>query len=142
MSVKQGDTIKVDYTGTLEDGTVFDSSQKRGEPLEFQVGSGQLIKGFDEAVIGMKEGEEKTITLAPADAYGERNDQLKQTLPRETIPADMDPKPGMMVAVQAPDGRQMPAQVITADDKEVVIDLNHPLAGKKLNFQIKLVGTN
>jgi FKBP-type peptidyl-prolyl cis-trans isomerase 2 len=139
MTIKKGDKIKVEYTGTLEDGTVFDSSEKQGKPLEFEVGAGQLIKGFDEAVVGMKKGEEKEITLEPKDAYGDPNPQLVKKVPREQLPKEPEPKPGMMLALATPDGKQFPAMIKEVDEKEVSIDLNHPLAGKKLKFKIKIV---
>lgn len=139
MAVKKGDKIKVEYTGSLEDGTVFDSSEKHGQPLEFEVGAGQLIKGFDEGVIGMEKGEEKEIKIEPAQAYGERNEQLMQKVPKDKIPTDKELKPGMMLMLKAPDGRQMPAAIAEVTDTEVTIDMNHPLAGKTLNFKIKVV---
>lgn len=142
MAVKKGDKIRVDYTGTLEDGSVFDSSEKHGRPLEFEVGAGQLIKGFDEAVIGMKKGEEKEIKLQPAEAYGERNDKLVQEVPRNKLPKDQVPKEGMMLALSTPNGKHLPAMITSVTDEAVKIDLNHPLAGKVLKFMIKVVETN
>lgn len=139
MPVKKGDKIKVDYTGTFEDGTVFDSSEKHGQPLEFEVGGGQLVKGFDETVVGMEKGEEKEVTLKPEDAYGQPNPQLVQKAPREQFPKDQEIKPGMMIGVGLPDGRQIPALIKDVNDKEVTLDLNHPLAGKTLKFKIKVV---
>lgn len=137
MSVKKGDKIKIDYTGTLEDGTVFDSSEKHGQPLEFEVGSGQIIKGFDEAVIGMKKGDEKDIKLQPADAYGELNDELIKKVPKEQLPPEA--KKGSVLMMGLPNGAQLPVKIVDMDDKEGTLDLNHPLAGKVLNFKIKLV---
>ena len=142
MTVKKGDKIKVEYTGTLEDGTVFDSSEKHGQPLEFEVGSGQLIKGFDEAIIGMKKGEEKKITLPPSEAYGERNEQLIQKIPRENLPPEQEPQKGMMLMVGLPTGQQIPATITEVTDKEVIIDINPPLAGKTLKFKIKVIEAN
>lgn len=139
MTVKKGDKIRVDYTGTFDDGTVFDSSGKAGKPLEFVMGGGMLIKGFDEAVVGMKEGEEKEIKLKPEEAYGMPNPQLVQKIPRSQLPQDKEPKAGMILMVGLPTGQQMPATIKAADDKEVTLDMNHPLAGKTLNFKIKLV---
>jgi len=138
MPVKKGDKIKVDYTGTLEDGTVFDTSEGK-HPLEFEVGEGKLIKGFDEAVIGMEKDEEKEVTLKPEEAYGPHNPESIKKIPRANLPADQDPQPGMMLMLKTPDGRQFPAKIVEADDKEVTIDLNHPLAGKTLKFKIKVV---
>jgi len=137
MGVKKGDKIKVEYTGTLSDGTVFDSSEKHGKPLEFEVGVGKMIKGFDEAVIGMEDGEEKEFTLKPSESYGDHNSDLLKKLPKDKIPEEA--KAGMMLAMQMPDGKQIPAKVIEITDNEVTIDLNHPLAGKELTFKIKVV---
>ena len=138
MPIKDGNKIKVEYTGTLEDKTVFDTSVGK-EPLEFVVGSGQLIAGFDTGVLGMEKGEEKEIKLQSADAYGEPNPQLIQKIPREKLPLDQEPVPGMVIAVSFPNGQQMPAKIMDVDDKEITIDLNHPLAGKILNFKIKII---
>ncbi len=139
MPIKKGDKIKVEYEGTLDDGTVFDSTEKHGKPLEFEVGAGQVIKGFDEAVIGMEKGEEKTVKIEPKDAYGEHNPELVKKVPKEVIKSDVEIKPGMFLIMTAPDGRQFPALVKEITDKEIVLDLNHPLAGKTLNFRIKII---
>lgn len=139
MTVKKGDKIKVDYTGTLEDGSVFDSSKNHGQPLEFEVGSGQLIKGFDEGVVGMEVGAEKEIKLAPAEAYGEPREELKKKVPKEQLPPGQEPKVGMAMGVGLPNGQQVPAKIVEVTDKDVTIDLNHPLAGKTLTFKIKVV---
>lgn len=139
MAVKKGDKVKVDYTGTLEDGTVFDSSEKHGEPLEFEVGAGQMIKGFDDAVVGMKSGDEKDITLKPEDAYGDPNPQLVKDIPREQLPKDVELKEGMMLGMTLPNGTQIPAKITEVAGSSVKIDLNHPLSGKVLKFKIKLV---
>ncbi len=139
MPVKKGDKVKVDYTGTLEDGTVFDASEKHGKPLEFEVGTGMVIKGFDEAVVGMEKDEEKEIKLQPAEAYGDLNPELKKKVPREQLPKEQEPKEGMILLMGLPNGQQMPAKIIEVTDKEVTLDLNHPLAGKVLNFKIKVI---
>ena len=139
MPVEKGNKVKVEYTGTFEDGTVFDASEKHGKPLEFEVGAGQVIKGFDEAVVGMEKGEEKEITLQPAEAYGDVNPEMQKEIPRENLPKDQEPKEGMMLALGLPNGQQMPAKIVKVDDKNVTIDLNHPLAGKVLKFKIKVV---
>jgi len=138
-TVKTGDKIKVDYVGTFDDGTVFDSSEKHGQPLEFQAGMGQMIPGFDNAVIVMKIGEEKDIRLQPSEAYGEHNPQLVQKLSREQMPAEEEPEVGMMLAISTPDGNQLTAKITEVTDDEVTIDLNPPMAGKALNFKIKVV---
>jgi len=142
MTIEKGNKIKVEYTGTFEDGEVFDSSEKHGQPLEFEVGSGQMIKGFDEAVVGMNKDEEKEITLKPEEAYGENNPDLKKKVPREQLPKDQDPQVGMILGVSLPNGQQFPAKIVEVNDKEVTIDLNHPLAGKTLKFKIKIVEVN
>ncbi|RLE45883.1 peptidylprolyl isomerase [Candidatus Woesearchaeota archaeon] len=139
MSIKKGDKIKVEYTGTLEDGTVFDSSEKQGKPLEFEVGSGQVIKGFDDAVIGMEKGETKQITLSSDQAYGEHRPELIKKVPRDQLPKGQEPKAGMFLMMRLPDGVQLPAKITEVSDKDVTIDLNHPLAGKSLNFKIRVV---
>ena len=138
-SVEKGDKVKVEYTGKLEDGTVFDSSEKHGAPLEFEVGAGQVISGFDEAIVGMKKDEEKKITLAPEDAYGERNEELIKDIPKESFPQDQEIKPGMVFMMKVPDGRQFPAVISEVKDNAVTVDLNPPLAGKTLVFEIKLL---
>ena len=138
MPVKKGDKIKVEYAGTLEDGTVFDTSEKKG-PLEFEVGAGKLIKGFEEGVIGMEKGEEKEIKLTSSQAYGDSNPQYVKKVPKDQMPKEKEPKVGMMLLLKSPDGRQIPAKITEITDKEVTIDLNHPLAGKNLTFKVKVV---
>lgn len=142
MAVKKGDKIKVEYEGKFEDGTVFDSSKVHGNPLEFVVGSRMVVKGFDDAVIGMNKDGEKEFTLKPAEAYGERRDELQQKVPREKLPAlppGQELKVGMVLMVGTPDGQQMPVNITEVNDKEITIDLNHPLAGKTLIFKIKVL---
>lgn len=140
MPVKKGNKVKVEYEGTLEDGTVFDSTEKHGEPLEFEVGSGQLIPGFDKAVLGMKKGEEKEFRLEPAEAYGEHNPKLMKKIPRSQLPQNEELKAGMTLMLTLPNGMQFTANVTDIDEETVTLDLNHPLAGKVLNFKIKLLG--
>jgi len=136
---KDGDTVKVNYTGTFDDGTVFDSSEKHGNPLEFKLGAHQVIKGFENAVRGMKKGEEKTVKITPEEAYGHPKQELMQKVPREQLPKEQEPKKGMILAVKLPNGYQMPARISDVTDTDITIDLNHPLAGKALNFKIKMV---
>jgi FKBP-type peptidyl-prolyl cis-trans isomerase 2 len=136
--VKKGDKVKVHYTGTFDDGTVFDSSEKHGQPLEFEVGSGQVIKGFDEAIMGMKKGEEKKIVIPAKEAYGEVRQDLLKKVPRQQLPQDQEPKVGMILAVGLPNGMQFPARIVAVTKDDVTIDLNHPLAGKTLHFKLKL----
>ena len=136
--VKQGDTVKVEYMGTFENGTVFDTSEGR-EPLEFIAGIGQMIPGFDNAVIDMKIGQEKEIKLQPSEAYGDYNPELVQEIPKKQVPIEEELKQGMVLAVTLPNGRQVPATITKAANETVTIDLNHPLAGKALNFKLKVV---
>ncbi|MCK5283182.1 MAG: peptidylprolyl isomerase [Nanoarchaeota archaeon] len=138
MSIKKGDKIKVEYTGTLDDGKVFDTSEGK-KPLEFEVGSAQIIKGFDEAVVGMKKGEKKEITVKPEEAYGNPNMELIKKVPREQLPKDTELKPGMVLLLKSHSGHQFPATIIEVTDKEVTIDLNHPLAGKTIHFKLEIV---
>jgi len=144
MVIKKGDKIKVDYTGMLEDGTVFDTSTHgdHSHPLEFEVGSGQLIKGFDDAVIGMKVGEEKEIKLQPDEAYGELRGELVHEVPRDQLPKEPEPKEGMTLVLNAPNGMKFPAKIVEVTKDHVKIDMNHPLAGKVLKFKIKIISIN
>jgi peptidylprolyl isomerase len=142
MAIKKGDKVKVDYEGKLDDGTIFDSSEKHGMPLEFEVGSGQVIKGFDEAVVGMEKGDEKEIKLKPEDAYGTPNDKMVKKIPKEHLPKDKEIKPGMLLVMGTPEGHKIPATIKDVDDKEVTLDLNHPLSGKNLSFKIKILEVN
>lgn len=137
MPIKNGDKVKIDYEGTLNDGTIFDSSEKHGEPLEFEVGAGQIIPGFEDALIGMEKGDEKEITLQPTEAYGDHNPNLVQKIPKDQLPNEV--MEGMMLVVSLPNGVQMPVKVTGVTDEFVTIDLNHPLAGKVLKFKIKIV---
>tara|TARA_Y100000310_G_C20618956_1_gene782214 strand:+ start:966 stop:1409 length:444 start_codon:yes stop_codon:yes gene_type:complete len=142
MKIKKGDKIKADYEGKLDNGEVFDSSTHgdHSHPIEFTVGEGQVIKGFDDAVVGMEKGEEKEFTIKSEGAYGERKEELKQKIPRDKLPQDQDPKEGMVLMIGNPEtGQQFPTKILAVDDKEVTIDMNHPLAGKDLTFKIKIV---
>jgi FKBP-type peptidyl-prolyl cis-trans isomerase 2 len=137
--VQEGDTITVEYEGRLEDGTVFDSSDKHDEPLEFTVGEGKIIKGFDQAVVGMKVGEEKEVIVPPEQAYGQHNPELVRDLPRNVFPEDQEIQQGMVFMMSLPDGRQVPVRIAEVADETVKVDLNSPLAGKTLKFTIKIV---
>lgn len=139
MAVKKGDNVKVEYTGTFENGEVFDSSEKHGKPLEFEVGAGKMIRGFDEAVLGMEKDQEKDIKLKPSEAYGEPDPQLIRKFPREQFPKEHEPKEGMMLMLRAKDGQQIGAFIKEAGEKEITLDMNHPMAGKTINFRIKVV---
>ena len=138
MPIKKGDTVKVEYKGTLNDGTVFDTSEGR-EPLEFKAGAGQVIPGFDKAVVGMEKGDTKKVSIKPAEAYGESNSKLLKKLPRSALPPEVDPKPGVMLGMSAADGSQIPVKVKEVSEEEITLDLNHPLAGETLNFEIKVL---
>lgn len=138
-TVQEGDTITVEYEGRLEDGTIFDSSENHEEPLQFTVGEGKIIKGFDQAVIGMKVGEEKEVTVPPEQAYGQHNPELIRDLPRNVFPEDQEVKPGMVFMMALPDGRQIPVRIANVGEEKVTVDLNSPLAGKTLTFTIKIL---
>jgi peptidylprolyl isomerase len=135
---KTGDTVKIHYTGTLDDDTEFDSSTGR-EPLEFTLGGGQVIAGFDNAVDGMTVGDSKTVTIPPAEAYGDRHDQLVQQVPKSSLPDEMNPEIGMQLQSQGPDGQVMNLVVAEVAEESITVDANHPLAGQALTFAIELV---
>ncbi|MCK4650106.1 peptidylprolyl isomerase [Candidatus Pacearchaeota archaeon] len=137
MKIKTGDRIKVEYSGSFESGEVFDASDRHGQPLEFEVGAGMVVSGFDAAVIGMEVGEEKEVTLKPKEAYGMPDERAIQKVPKDKFPAGA--KEGMMIGVPLPNGQQIPAKITKIDEKEVTIDMNHPMAGKVLVFKIKIV---
>lgn len=137
-AAKQGDTVAIHYTGTLDDGSVFDSSDGR-DPLEFEVGSGQIIPGLDAELPGMNVGEKKSIVIEPDLAYGPVNPEAKQSVPRGDIPDSIPLEVGLPLQVQTPEGQAIPVTVVEISDEEVVLDANHPLAGKTLKFDIELV---
>lgn len=138
MEAQKGNIVKVEYEGRLEDGSVFDSTEKHGgEPLEFILGAGQMIRGFDSAVNGMKVGDEKEVTLQPEDAYGEHNPQYVIEVPKQNFPEEA--KEGMMIGLPMPNGAQAPAVIKKIGEETVTLDLNSPMAGKVLIFKIKLV---
>lgn len=139
QKVENGMFVSVTYTGTLEDGEVFDTSEGR-RPLEFRTGAGQLIKGFEDAVKGMSLNEQKEFTLKPEDAYGLRDENQFHTFPRSELPENMKPKVGDIVAFSGPQGQRVPATLMKMDDESLTFDLNHPLAGKSLTFAIEVVG--
>mgnify|MGYP006295074885 CR=1 FL=1 len=139
MAAEKGNKVKVEYTGTLDSGEVFDSSEKQGQPIDFTVGDGKIIKGFEDAVVGMEEGDEKDIRLEANEAYGDRDENLIQKVPRDKVAHIEGLQEGTVLALQDPQGRQIPATVTEMTDQEVSLDLNPPLAGKALNFKLKLV---
>jgi peptidylprolyl isomerase len=136
--VKNGDTVCVHYKGRLESGDVFDSSEG-GEPLEFKVGTGQVIPGFDEGVRGMSVGESRTVEIESEDAYGPRVEQLINHIAREGMNLEETPEVGMSLMMQLPDGNQIPLTITEVSDTHVTVDANHPLAGERLIFDIELV---
>lgn len=139
MSVAEsGNTVKIHYTGMLEDGSVFDSSEGR-DPLEFTLGSGQVIAGFDDAVAGMKVGEKKNVTIPVDKAYGPRNEELVIAAPREHVPEDINPEIGQRLQMGAPNGEVVLVTVVEVTEEHVKLDANPPLAGKDLTFDIELV---
>jgi len=133
-----GNTVKVHYTGVLDDGTQFDSSFGR-DPLEFTLGEGSVIPGFEEAVLGMAVGESKSVTIPAHEAYGERQEELLHSFPREQIPDEIDLVEGLSLQAQGPDGQIVQFVVAGFDDEMVTLDANHPLAGQTLTFVIELI---
>ena len=138
MTAKSGDKVKVHYKGTLDDGSVFDSSEGRA-PLEFQIGSGQVIAGFDEGVSGMAVGEKKKVHIPAAQAYGEHNPEMVADFPRDQMPADLKPEIGQKLQMMTQQGQPVMVTVTKITDKHVSLDANHELAGKALNFELELV---
>lgn len=135
---QSGDIVRVHYRGTLRDGTEFDSSKGR-EPLEFQVGSGQVIPGFERQVEGMSIGESTTVTIAADEAYGPRDDRQIQDVPKKALPADLDLNIGTSLTATTRDGKEIPLTVVGLTDETVTVDGNHPLAGQDLTFELELV---
>jgi len=134
----QGNTVKIHYTGTLDNGSVFDTSEGR-EPLEFILGDGQVIAGFDEAVAGMTVGEKKSIKVPVDKAYGPRNEELVIAAPKEHVPADINPEVGQKLQMGSPNGELVVVTVVEITDSHIMLDANPPLAGQDLNFDIELV---
>ncbi|MBE9099624.1 FKBP-type peptidyl-prolyl cis-trans isomerase [Vacuolonema iberomarrocanum] len=136
--VAPGKTVKVHYKGTLDDGSIFDTSEGR-DPLEFQVGSGQVIPGFDAAIQNMDEGATETITIPSAEAYGEVREDMIATIPHEQFPDGLNPEVGQTLQLKTPDGA-LPVRVVDVQNEGVTIDGNHPLAGQNLTFELTVVG--
>ncbi|MBW4471995.1 MAG: peptidylprolyl isomerase [Stenomitos rutilans HA7619-LM2] len=135
---KSGDTVKVHYTGKLDDGTVFDSSANR-EPLEFTLGSGSIIPGFERAVLGMGLGESKTEIIPTDDAYGPHMDEMVVVVDRQQMPPEIEPQVGQQLQLQQQDGQVLPVVITDVSGASVTLDANHPLAGEELTFDIELV---
>lgn len=136
---QKGDTVKVHYSGKFEDGTVFDSSRERGQPLEFTLGQGRLIKGFENAVMDMTVSETKTVNIPPDEAYGPRNEALVRKVERDKFPPKIEAKPGTFVNIRQPDGGMLDTMITEVTEDTVTLDANHPLAGKTLIFEIELL---
>lgn len=137
MAIKDGDTVRVHYTGTFSDGEVFDSSRDR-EPLEFTIGDESLISGFEDALLGHEKGDRFTVTIPADEAYGEHLDELIMEVPLSEVPEDIKPEVGMMLQIATDDG-DMEVQIVDVTDSAVVLDANHPLAGEDLTFDIEVV---
>jgi len=137
-TAQNGDSVKIHYTGTLDDGSVFDSSGGR-EPLGFKLGGGQVIPGFEEAVLGMTVGESKKINIPMDKAYGRRNEDLVITVPRNQVPPEIKPEPGLKLQMGGPNGEIIMVEVVDVSDETISLDANPPLAGQDLNFEIELV---
>lgn len=135
---KPSDHVKVHYTGKLEDGTIFDSSQG-GEPLEFTIGGGQIIQGFEDGVVGMNPGESKTVTIPADRAYGPYKQEMVIVVDRDEFPPEINPSVGDQLQMNTPDGQAFIVTVTDVTDTDVTLDANHPLAGKDLTFDIQLV---
>jgi FKBP-type peptidyl-prolyl cis-trans isomerase 2 len=141
MTAKANDKVKVHYKGTLSNGEVFDSSEGR-DPLEFTLGTGQVIPGFDKGIEGMTVEESKTLNIPCAEAYGEVVKELIQEVPKNQLPQEINPEVGMQLMSSTPDGQQIPLTVTEVKEESIVVDANHPLAGKDLTFEITLVSIN
>ena len=137
--MKPGAKVKVHYTGTLSDGTVFDSSEGK-QPLEFTIGNNQVIPGFENGIKGMSLNDEKTIKIDAKDAYGERDERMVVAVPRSKFPPEIEA--GGQLLLKGPEGQRILAKIKEVKYNDVIIDLNHPLAGKELNFKVKVVGIN
>ena len=140
MTIRQGDTVRVHYTGTLADGAVFDSSRDR-EPLEFVLGQRMLIEGFEKALIGRQTGDRMRVTIPAAEAYGDADDALRFNVPRSELPPHITPEPGLQLSLSSPEG-DMEVTVTHVDDAAIVLDANHPLAGQDLTFDIEVVSVS
>lgn len=138
QAVKNGDTIKVHYQGKLRNGETFDTSEGR-EPLEFKVGEGKVIAGFDKGVLEMKPGDKKTLEIPVEEAYGPRNEELVMDFPKDKIPPDLKPEEGMQLQLSSQDGQTFPVIVTSVGENGITLDANHPLAGEDLIFDVELV---
>jgi len=139
LNVEKDSFVSIDYKGTLDNGTVFDTNADR-KPLEFQMGEGQIIKGVEENLMGMALNEKKTFTIAPEKAYGERDESLSQSFAKSDLPKESEPNPGQIIGLQSQDGHQIYGTITEVRDEDFSVDLNHPLAGKSLTFDVEIVG--
>lgn len=138
--VKDQDWVTVAYTGTLDSGEIVDSSRDMEEPIQFQVGGGQLIEGFETELIGMTPGETKTFRLDPEAAYGIRDEEARVSFPKSDVPEELHTaEPGQIVTLVNDRGEQLPGQILRVEPETVEIDLNHPLAGHPINFEVELI---
>ena len=135
---KNGDTVKVHYTGKLDNGTTFDSSEGK-DPLQFTIGEGQLLQAFEQGVVGLTEGDSKNIQIAAQDGYGLKQDKLIGTLPLEALPEDITPEVGTRLQMKTPEDQLIVLKVVEVSDNDITVDANHELAGEDLNFEIELV---
>ena len=138
MSAKTGDTVKVHYTGTLDDGSQFDSSVGR-QPLEFRLGTGQVIKGFDDGVTGMNIGDKKSVRIPPEEAYGEHRSEMMVSITKDQVPADINVEIGTKLMMQGQNGQPVPVTVVDIKEEGIILDANHELAGQTLTFELELV---
>jgi peptidylprolyl isomerase len=139
QKVESGNYVSVHYKGTLSDGEQFDSSEGR-PPMEFKTGAGEMIKGFEDAVMGMALNEKKKFTVSPEDAYGERDENRNHQFSRAEIPPEISPEVGQLLALTSQEGQPIPARIIAMDEQNVTVDLNHPMAGQSLTFEVEVVG--
>jgi len=135
---KQGDKVNVHYTGKLNDGSIFDTSQDR-DPLQFTIGSGEVIPGFEEAIVGMNPGDSKTVTIESGQAYGDHREEMVVEVARDQIPENIQPEVGLQLQIDREDGQITVVTVMEMNDSTVTLDANHPLAGKDLTFELELV---
>lgn len=138
MTAKLNDTVKVHYKGTLSNGEVFDTSEGK-EPLEFKLGAGQIIPGFENGIVGMQVEESKKIDIPAAEAFGERKEELLQEVPKAKLPQDIKPEVGLQLMSQSPDGKEIPLVIAEIKEDTITVDANHPLAGKDLTFEVTLM---
>ncbi len=139
--IEKGQKVKIHYTGTLDDGSQFDSSAGR-DPLEFEMGAGMVIPGFESGVQDMEVGEKKNIHIPSVEAYGEKRDEMVMEFERTQLPEDLEPEVGMGLQMQGPQGQPIPVQITAVAEETITIDANHPLAGQNLNFELELVDVN